>query len=106
MRPGHSPPNPPPSPALGSDIPEAEARLQLAIESKINAVLKEMAPIKSLGSDIRTVEARFQLAIESKINAVLLEMVQMDRNNLAANALKAAAMEAELNSMRSKVSLS
>lgn len=105
MRPSHPPPNHPSSPALGSDIREAEARLQLAIESKINAVLNEIAPIKALGSEIREVEARLQLAIESKVNAVLLEMVQMDRNNLAANALTAA-LETELNSMRSKVSLS
>lgn len=71
MRPSHPPPNPPPSPlCLSSDIREAEARLQLAIDFKMNAVLKEM--------------------------------VQMDRNNLAANAPDGPLWK---QSMRIKISL-
>lgn len=85
LRPGHPPASPPPSPASTSDIRDAEARLQLAIDSKVNAALNEMAQMN------RNIAANAQMAaLEAKATTSETELRAANR---------------ELSEMRSKVSL-
>lgn len=86
MRSGHPPPISPPGPAFTSDIREAEARIQLAIESKGNDILNEMA---QTNQNIPAAIAQIA-ALEAKVASSETELRAANR---------------ELDAMRSKVSL-